>query len=73
MKLKEFLENINEMVRKNPELLELNVAYSRDDEGNGFQEVIFSPTLGWLTEYNFESNDTALRDGNRNVDAICIN
>lgn len=35
MKLKEFIFNLNEMVKANPKLLELEVITSDDDEGNG--------------------------------------
>lgn len=40
MKLKEYLENLLEQGKKYPELLEMELIYSKDDEGNEFNSVI---------------------------------
>ncbi len=45
MKLKEFIKNLHELVAQNQEALEFEVVYSRDDEGNGYQEVWCKPEL----------------------------
>lgn len=76
MKLKEYLDNLNKMVKDNPELLEMNVIYSRDDEGNGFQEVYFTPTLGIFKDGEFYSNEADFEEYGLKPDdknAICIN
>lgn len=48
MKLKEYIENLQKHASENPESLELDVIYSTDDEGNGYQLV-----GDWITEGNF--------------------
>lgn len=37
MKLREYLEELQEFVETFPECLDMDVIYSRDDEGNGYQ------------------------------------
>lgn len=37
MKLAQLLDQLNELAKERPEALEMEVVYSRDDEGNGFQ------------------------------------
>jgi len=46
MKLKEFLDNLNKLVKDHPEYLELDVITSKDAEGNGFEEVYYEPSVG---------------------------
>lgn len=48
------LNTLNTLVKENPELLELSVVYSRDDEGNGFQEVHYNPSVGVYLEEDRE-------------------
>ena len=50
MKLKEFLQCINEQVERDPSLLELNCYYVSDDEGNSgdFQE--YTPEAGYIDD-----------------------
>jgi len=39
MKVKEYLEEFNKMVLNNPSLLECEVIYATDEEGNEFRKV----------------------------------
>ena len=78
MKLKNYLANLNQMVKDNPELLELDVVYSKDDEGNAFHEVHYSPTLGkhedWdFLEYNPKAEDPEDSCEEEEINSICIN
>lgn len=76
MKLKEYIDNLNQLVNERPELLELDVIYAKDEEGNGFEELYYGPTVGCLTEdrefvpfdqyEDFELDET-------NTNSICIN
>ncbi len=50
MKLKEYLEKLNTLVKESPELLELDVIYAKDAEGNGFEHLYYGPTVGCFTE-----------------------
>jgi hypothetical protein len=50
MTLREFLENLNDFIETNPDALDLNVIASSDDEGNFYNEVVFTPTKGYLDD-----------------------
>ena len=71
MKLKDFLKNINTLVKNNPNVLELDVVYSKDDEGNEFNKISYTPTLGVFDweEREFSDEDIWLED----LNSICIN
>lgn len=45
MKLKDFLEAIQETIKDIPDSDSLEVVYSSDDEGNEYLKVNFTPTL----------------------------
>jgi hypothetical protein len=66
MKLKEYIEQLQKFAEMNPETLEMDVIYSRDDEGNGFQEVHYAPSKGFYEGYEFDESD-------EDVNAVCIN
>jgi len=75
MKLREFIENLNNFVKENPETLDLDVITSKDAEGNGFNHVYYEPTKGF-----FEDGDyvTFERFGEElslepDVNVVCIN
>ena len=50
MKLREYLEALNQLVKDNPQALDMEVVYAKDDEGNGYQYVGYTPS-----EYQFIS------------------
>jgi hypothetical protein len=72
MKLKEYIDNLNDQVKDNPEILNYDVIYSSDDEGNDFDLVVYTPTIGkfnkdddgWYQKFDSESSEP---------NAICIN
>ena len=66
MKLIDLMKKIETMVTDNPEILEYNLVYSSDDEGNNFNLVNFSPSLGEYIQGEFESDSD-------NNNSICIN
>lgn len=72
MKLKEYREFLNEMVKNHPEADELIVVYSKDDEGNGYQQVHYTPTVGVYSpqEGEFEANECGSEE---EPNSICIN
>lgn len=75
MKLREFLENINELVKKNPEYLNHLVVTSSDDEGNNYTPVYFSPGVGIFEDSDFIPEDQ-VDDWDRDksdVNAVCVN
>jgi hypothetical protein len=79
MNLKTYLENLNQMVKENPSLLEYTVISSIDDEGNGFNEVYWEPSLGHFNEdgdfYSKENieEEPEEYDEDIEINAICIN
>lgn len=42
MKLRQYLKELNELVKQYPEFLDLECVYSSDDEGNGYKKVNFT-------------------------------
>ena len=78
MKLKEFMENLNEFIKENPEALELDVIYSKDDEGNGYQEVNDWIGMGqfdyddFIPEENYKEEPEEY-DEDYKINAVCIN
>ena len=75
MNLKEYIEQLQEFVKENPQALEFDVWYAKDDEGNGYQEVYFSPSLKVYDiddKYN-DRCDYMLSDGDGDIDDIIEN
>lgn len=68
MKLKEYLDALNEIVKENPKALEFEVISSIDEEGNGYNEVFYTPSSGTYNEGEFA---TATNKNEHN--SICIN
>ena len=50
MTLKEFISNLNEFVEENPKALDMQVVTSKDDEGNGYNQVYYTPSVGNFDE-----------------------
>lgn len=82
MKLKEYLEKLNQLAYNNQELLEYDVVYSRDDEGNGYQEVCYDPSAGYLDEDGYwhslenMNNESEYYEENYPdavVNSVCVN
>jgi hypothetical protein len=75
MKFKEFLDNLNKYAKENPESLELDVITSKDDEGNGYNMVYYTPSKGIFEDREFIPKDQ-LQEWGRDEDdinAICVN
>lgn len=66
MTLQEYANHINSLAKKNPNL---KVVYAIDDEGNRFQEVVFTPTVGEFDGHDFEPLGNVCRRAN----AVCVN
>lgn len=45
MTLQQYIDNLNKLASKSKAILDLEVIYSVDDEGNHFQPVLFMPQL----------------------------
>ncbi len=73
MKLKDYIKRLNEVARENPEALNATVFTAKDDEGNGFDAVHFSPQAITLSE-KLENNTMGLElfRGTKEGDTIVI-
>lgn len=77
MKLSEYIQKLQEVVNHDPENANFEVIYARDDEGNGYQKVLFDPCL--VLVYDIESRNIELwekegaKEGEMPQIAICIN
>jgi hypothetical protein len=78
MTFKAYLKQANDLAKKNPELLELQVVNSSDDEGNSFTPVEFGASAGlfledkedFILEGEFDLMDLP---ENTKPNAVCIN
>ncbi len=72
MTLKEYSKKIAKLAEKYPDA---KVIYSRDEEGNGFDEVYYDPTLGnFDTERDPGEEFVSAREKPKaKVNAVCIN
>lgn len=79
MKFKDYLLAINKLATENPELLEVDVYYASDDEGNSYDLVGFKPTFGVISEGCFGGDYTQPEDfkecgyNKSNINAVVIN
>jgi len=73
MKFSEYLDRLNALSKKHPDLLEMPVIASADSEGNYYDKVLFEPSIGkWdgATDfYDYELGDCKKKD----INAVCIN
>ena len=76
MTLKQYAAKIVKAAKKHPNAL---VVHSKDDEGNDYQQVYFSPTLGHFNNREFISEAGCKAEAEDSggkplkVNAICIN
>lgn len=70
MKFKEFVSNVNAMLKNRPETGEFDVFCSKDDEGNGFNEIEFTPSVGKMDDGYWYSDDEEYHD---KPNAVCVN
>ena len=68
MNLKTYVENLNKFLDENPELSEMEVVYSEDEEGYDARPVEFLPTAVSYLDYGF-----VYIDSNEAANAVCIN
>lgn len=77
MILKEYLDTLQTMVKENPDLLDCLVVYAEDSEGNGFDTLHFTPSVGMYDIDDKEFIPEIYFDEYEGVDmainAICIN
>ena len=72
MKLSEFIKNLQEFEKENGNL---DVITSIDDEGNGFNRVAYSPSLGFYNEDEKDFIEQNSEDFTKllKINTICVN
>jgi len=73
MKLKKYLEKLNNLVKEDESLLEVPVIYASDDEGNSYQEVCFSPCVRGVLDMNERYLETTDEIDSSVVKTVCVN
>lgn len=77
MKLKEWLDKLNKLVESDPGILEVEVIYAKDEEGNSFEVVQYTPSIGFYDSKNQEfSGQESLYDPNEGenlTSVVCLN
>jgi hypothetical protein len=75
MKLKEYMEKLELFVKENPEALEMDVVTSRDDEGNGYNQVYYSPSIGIFEDGDFipSSQIKEYEREPKEINSVCLN
>lgn len=69
MKLKEYIDCLLDISKRNPETLEMDIVYSVDDEWNEFKKVYYTPTVWNFNEKKWEFDDSS----NSEKNSVCIN
>lgn len=66
MKFRDYIDQLTSFAIKNPESLDYDVIYSCDSEGNYFEHVYFSPSVGFYLDGNLNTESET-------PNSICIN
>jgi len=77
MTVNEYVNNLVQLLKKDPEIGELEVIYSQDAEGNSYQKVFYTPSI-MKTEGLENAYVTGVMNINPNeidveTSALCIN
>ncbi len=77
MTVNEYVNNLVEMLKKDPQIGELEVIYSQDDEGNSYQKVNFHASLLKTKGLKNQYIDVEIQIDKDEIDkettALCIN
>jgi hypothetical protein len=79
MTLGQYIELLKEVIEARPEARDFEVIFASDDEGNSFQSVTNSPTIGhcsdeYFKEFVAEDNFSEYEDEDPiTANCVCIN
>lgn len=78
MILKDYVKIINALLENNPELKDCHLVYASDDEGNSYDAVHYTPSIGFVDEnQEFETYENLIEEYGEIPDnwqrVICIN
>jgi len=71
MNLKTYTENLNKFLTDNPDAADYTVITAADDEGNGYNEIHYSPSLGHFDSGDFEVENVDEEQEESN--SVCVN
>ena len=72
MKVQDYINNLIDIVKNNPEVGNYKCIYGSDDEGNSYHPVVYTPVLMKVESFNshhLEVEDCEPAESN----ALCIN
>lgn len=76
MKLSQYIEELQKVLKENGDL---RCYYAMDDEGNGYQEVVFSPGMCYTDECGqhtiscmYTTGEMEEYDGDGKLEPICM-
>jgi hypothetical protein len=74
MKLKEYIAELKIILKNFPELKDAELIYACDDEGNSFNKVFYTPSIGaWADNEFTDVRELTYAKADKRVNAICIN
>jgi hypothetical protein len=75
MTLTEYTNSLNKLLKQRPDLGEMAVITSSDDEGNDFGPVYFEPCAGWFEDRDFTREQMISPETEEmlRVNAVCVN
>lgn len=75
MKVQDYINNLIDIVKNNPEVGSYKCIYSVDDEGNSYHKVLYTPTV--MKVESFDNQYLEIEDrkptGRLKGNALCIN
>ena len=70
MKLREYLKHLETLVKENKSVLDYEVIYAIDDEGNGFKKNNYEPSLWKFSE---DECDATRECEENEINSVCVN
>ena len=71
MTLEYYIEALQSFVKTNPKAKDFTVITAIDDEGNGYHEIFWDPSLGEYDGEGFMMNEEG--EDPREYNAVCVN
>jgi hypothetical protein len=74
MTLRTYIANLKVFAKEYPDALDLEVITSKDDEGNGFNTIKFTPTRGKFDGEDFlDFGDDSSLIKEHEINSVCVN
>lgn len=73
MKVNEYYNHLRNLIKKDSKVLDYEVVFSSDQEGNKFDKVVFRPGIGYYDQDSGEFVSEDCGDQPLKYNAVCIN